>query len=180
MDHIIEGVVRFQFAEVPDELMTEIASLRHSVWNNLVFHSTRNSPEDWTDQLDSESEHFVIFDGASVIAAARMSIHNKPEQIPDFEAIVSDIPDWVPKFPLASINRLVVSERYRGRGAAKALDRARMKSAQISGAKRVVGLASQWRVSQLAALRFSELGEVAPSSHKYDELPLYLMQRNLT
>jgi predicted GNAT family N-acyltransferase len=179
MGYNIEHVVRLDSNEISEQLMDEIARLRFSVWNDLVSESTRNSPADWVDSLDARSEHYVIFDRDTVVGAARLSFHQSAASVPDIHAITSDVPDWSPSFPIASINRLVVSPQSRGKRAAKALDLTRINRARDFGAKHIIGLASRWRVPQLAQLDFEERGMILPSTHKYDELPLFLMQRNL-
>jgi GNAT superfamily N-acetyltransferase len=74
----------------------------------------------WLDHHDDTAEHYVVERDGIVVAAARVSLHDREGDLPDAE-ITAGYTERL-KWPVASINRLVVAPEVRRHGLACALD----------------------------------------------------------
>ena len=104
-----------------------------------------------TDLHDDHARHWAAFDGDTLVASARMCIHNLQEEIPDelnFQEV--ELPT-----PIATINRLVVKRNWRTRGLARQFDLCRIQAARASHAACVVGSAFEWRIAPLQECGFT-------------------------
>ena len=80
----------------------------------------------WTDSLDLCADHYGIFVGDTLVAAARLTLHADANKIPLVAQFRLSNP---PSPPLACLSRPVVSPEFRGRGFAHHLDDARLRRA---------------------------------------------------
>jgi predicted GNAT family N-acyltransferase len=103
-------------------LRETIGRLRIRAWDadgERPFHAAATDSI-WLDRHDDTAEHFVVERDCMVVAAARVSLHERESDLPDAELIAGYTEDL--KWPVASINRLVVAPETRGCGLARALD----------------------------------------------------------
>jgi len=144
--------------EVHDKaVLDNIYQLRVEAWRMQLTHTT--SIEAWEDEFDPIAQHWGCFDEDRLVAAARLSVHQDIQNVPDADAyegvITSDAPS-----PIASLNRLVVHHDYRGKGIAKKLDTVRLARAREIGCKCVIGATCDIRRGeQLKAQGFMFVGE---------------------
>ncbi|GAH10176.1 unnamed protein product, partial [marine sediment metagenome] len=109
------------------------------------------------------SQHWIVTTKGKLIGAARLSIHDRLEAIPDIDWFGDDAQNF--GLPVVSFNRLVVDQEYRGRGIARQLDGIRLADAEKRGAKHVAVIAVKpSRVDALQALGFHILKEL-PKGH---------------
>src|SRR3990170_4437597 len=87
----------------------EIGRLRSAVWRAEPDVNRSALPGDvWLDDLDAIADHWVARDGQGrIVAAARMTIHDRLEDVPYYESF-AHLPIGS-KGPFASLNRLVVN-----------------------------------------------------------------------
>lgn len=141
-------------------LIHRIGDLRYQVWReekaDLDGVGSRGR---WVEHYDIDAIHFVAVQEDSIVAAARITLHDSPEDLPDneaYRALRLDLPG-----PIASFNRLVVRRDYRGKGLSTLLDRVRLREAFRSKVSSViangVGLI---RKNTLVKLGFQFLGVV--------------------
>ncbi|MBF0467220.1 MAG: GNAT family N-acetyltransferase [Nitrospirae bacterium] len=102
----------------------------------------------WKDDCDKEARHWAVFNGNKLVAAARLSIHNCVESLPDKECY-SDVFLQIPKFPIGSFNHLVVAPEFWGKGVSKLLDVERMRAAAEMGCASVVAVVRGSRINSL-------------------------------
>ena len=133
------------------ELVPLTFRLRFEVWSEEAELTNDVQAQGLiTDAHDGHARHWAAFDGEEIVGAARMCIHAIQEETPD-----------APMFhgtrlpaPIATINRLVVSKRWRRLGIARQLDLCRIQAARENGAACVVISAFNWRINSLQALEF--------------------------
>ncbi|GAB4024248.1 GNAT family N-acetyltransferase [Spirosoma koreense] len=167
-------------AQVPfPERIQEIGTLRIRAWRdepgiNTVFFDRRT----WIEAIDHTAHHWVVTKNNVVVAAARMSLHDSLEEVP-YAALLPD--SHRPRYQrkrLASINRLVVDPRFRGRGLARLLDQARLDMAASKGVDVVLAQPQLARLSALTKLGFSYVCEL-PHTPEMPERPLFFMELDL-
>jgi len=143
--------------------------LRVAAWNEKLPGVLRVSSGAWSDAHDEHALHWVIFESARVIAAARMCVHDVAASAPDSYAL-RPYSGCIPA-PFACLNRLVVSPDARGRGLAAALDVARVAAARELGCRAVVAATHGNRRQALSSAGFERLGRVAyPVDHPLNAL----------
>jgi len=136
--------------------MAEIGQLRTQVWSDEADVNPHSlGPKPWIDPIDGNACQWTIRDGQRLVAAARMTLHDDPAEIPYHAAFQDRLTG---PGPYGSMNRLVVHRDYRGRGLAHQLDCLRLRHAPQLGARQVVVVASGRRVRALEALGFENLG----------------------
>lgn len=113
-------------------LLEEIGRLRVIAWCTVIEKASEL--DIWLDAFDPAARHWVVFQGNSVVAAARMTIHPSLDEVPDAESYAGMFPE-PPAAPIASLNRLVVHPSARGQGLSKALDQARLEAAERLGCR---------------------------------------------
>ena len=158
-----------QLIEVTDEpaFMPRIAELRAEAWRPHITMDNQFTAE-WTDSFDPVARHWVILDNDILAASARLSVHQRWEEVPDSEVYGGLFKSALPS-PVASMNRLVVSPRYRGRGLSTRLDHVRLDAARRAGCRCVLGHthAGDKRLTQLESEGFRVLGTAKPNEHGF-------------
>jgi SAM-dependent methyltransferase/GNAT superfamily N-acetyltransferase len=148
-------------------LLEKIGRLRVLAWSTVMPDAARRA-ECWLDEFELQGRHWCIFHDGEPVAAARMSIHERLEDVPDAEVYAGVFPSPLPP-PIASINRLVTHPEFRGRGFSWKLDNVRVQAARAAGASGIIGEnhTGMERMSQLARLGFQVVGDARsyPSGH---------------
>lgn len=141
-------------------LLEQIGRLRVLAWST-VMPDAASRTESWLDEFELRARHWCIFHAGKPVAAARLSIHRRIDEVPDaeiFEGVVVD-----PPAPVASLNRLVIHPEFRGRGWAERLDKVRILAAAAAGCRCAVGeTQSPRRVRQLEDAGFRVVGPCRP------------------
>jgi hypothetical protein len=120
---------------VTPELLHDIGVLRIVAWEGAGERPSLAPSEGnvWTDSHDSHAAHWIYREDERLVAAARLCIHLEVNDLPDQETYRGiDLPRV---FPMASLNRLVVSPSYRGPRLSPAFDRVRLQYACERGAR---------------------------------------------
>ncbi len=122
------------------ELLTAIGELRIAAWEASGERPSIAPAHGrmWTDDHDGHAAHWVLREGESIVAAARLCIHAAQGELPDQVSLEGIKLGIAP--PVASLNRLVVSPGYRGVHLSLVFDRARLQYAREQGAKSAVAL----------------------------------------
>lgn len=165
-----QPLTRYRLITEPDAAqMEQIFHLRSHAWRSRM--PWFDCPTRWEDPEDGSSQHWAIQHGTTIVAAARLTVADRVEQLPSAEVYRGILPPLSGK--LASINRLVVDPLHGGQGLSGWLDRARLAHADRSGAQHVVAqtFAGISRIEQLVALGFRPMGEARP----YASGPLALL-----
>lgn len=152
------------------EKIWEIGKLRIECWKaNLKSDEIdekllKNSF--WVDEYEKNAFHWVVMSNDAVIASARLSFHLEFKNMPWYYAM-SDYNFSNLKFPIASINRLVVKPDFRRRGIARKLDTYRIAMAKELGASAIIAQPAPNRVESLKKLGFIYYGKIS----RTNELP---------
>jgi predicted GNAT family N-acyltransferase len=130
----------FQIQETNDPKVIEsIGRLRAEVWRSeqsVEFEEFGDS-DCWLDDFDNHAVHWIVYAGNEIAAAARLSVHPCAEKAP-YGHIFKSL--GLTTTNVASINRLVVKQKFRGQGLSKLLDAARLQKARELGATAVLAL----------------------------------------
>jgi GNAT superfamily N-acetyltransferase len=113
--------------EASPSVLREVFRLRAFVWRQLS-QDERFSGDEWTDEFDVRALHWVAHVDGRLAGAARLSVHGRLEDIPDFH-IFSGLSLSLTA-PIASINRLVIHPDFRGMGLSRELDARRLEAAR--------------------------------------------------
>jgi len=142
-------------------LIEKIGRLRVRAWATEIPEVV--SLGVWLDHFDETARHWVMLREGEPIAAARLTVHQSLDEVPEPEVYVGVFPDPLPT-PIASINRLVVDPSARGLGLSRRLDLCRLDAAEACGCRCVVGEtpSGERRVKQLESLGFVNAGGGAP------------------
>src|SRR5207245_876274 len=114
-------------------LLEKIGRLRVRAWAKFV-PAVAAKTDCWLDKFELAARHWVIYHDGEPVAAARMSVHQQLEGVPDAEVYKGVFAEKLPA-PIASFNRLVVHPEFRGRGLPTALDLVRIQAASASGCR---------------------------------------------
>ena len=136
----------------------ETFGLRFEVWSaETELKPAIMAQKVITDSHDNHARHWAAFDGSSMIAAARMCLHDRQKDTPDAYAFREvRLPS-----PVATINRLVVHNSARRRGLGTTLCMCRIQAAKQDGGMCVVGSAVEPRISSFETLGFRLIGKTA-------------------
>lgn len=155
MEHKFLDIVR-----VNDSCMLrQIGLLRSSVWQNELPAMTPLSEDGvWLDEFDhyENTTQYVIMCESEIVAAARLSIHNRLVAMPyadefsPYDLCLGNMYGY--------ISRLVVHRNFRGMGMARRLDMIRLHDASEHGANVVIALALPYRVEPLSKIGFTYFG----------------------
>jgi predicted GNAT family N-acyltransferase len=135
--------------------------LRYEVWSEVMhvkpeFRAQRLI----NDEHDEHAQHWAAFDGDNVVASARMCIHEKQHDTPDaFIFCQTHLPA-----PVATINRLVVHRKWRGRGISQQFDACRIQAARNGNARCLLASASGTRIASLqrSGFKLTEYSGTSP------------------
>lgn len=163
-----------------DSVLRDIGKLRVAAWSqNIIVGNVLN--DEWIDEFDSEARHFGIFDGDKLIAAARFSVHESIEDVPEYEVYRCVFHSPL-KAPIASMNRLVTHPDYRGFGCSLHLDRVRLQRAKEMGCACAILHVGDERIEHLERLGFQNFGrgrDYPPDHILYDSGPNFVLHRQL-
>lgn len=153
------------------EMLEEAYHLRPRAWRAR----SRDFPDIdvWRDAFDDCSDHWVVVHRDRVVAAGRLTIRDRIDDLPHPELYAGfDLPD---AGPVGSINRLVVDVGYAGKDLSRMIDEARIAHADAQGVRVLLAttFAGQRRVTALDRLGFRELGD----ARAYDDGPLTFLNR---
>jgi GNAT superfamily N-acetyltransferase len=148
------------FAITTQAMFDQIVELRRLVWCSepgLINARSYDPEPGWLqDDHDRHGQHWVMTSGDTVVAAARVCVHDIAVELPDWERCPAELLDL--QGPVASLNRMVVHPAMRRLGLSSALTTVRLEAARSQGARSVVVEAAPSRVAPLRALGFIELG----------------------
>lgn len=119
-----------EITDIDPVLLEQIGRLRVVAWATVIEKATDLGS--WVDAFDPKARHWVVYQGAELVAAARMTIHPSLDEVPDAESYSGMFQEPLPP-PIASLNRLVVHPSARRMGLSKALDVARLEAAERLG-----------------------------------------------
>ncbi|MGK7892783.1 MAG: GNAT family N-acetyltransferase [Xenococcus sp. (in: cyanobacteria)] len=143
--------------EIDSFYLDAIAKLRVRVWSHQL-RETAFSAEKWCDEHDLHAFHWVVINEENeLIASARLCIHNKIADLPDFEEIqglVTELPS-----PIAMMSRLVVSPLHQRKGISQKLDLARLQKAKQINAQSIILQVPCYRRKIVEKLGFKCLGK---------------------
>lgn len=150
-------------------LIKGIGSLRYDVWQRESDSFAKVFPLGmWLDPDDMEAKHFAVFCDGMIVAAARVTIHDNLNDIPDFPQYALCENQF--KYPIASFNRLVVKREYRKRGIASMLVEARLKYA-AENARGAVCIGHGRQADRLQRYGFKDFGIAKKYSTLYKTFP---------
>lgn len=139
------------------ETIAEIGRLRLRVWRAIgaEMGPTPDGGGGWVDEHDQHAIHFAVWHGGCLVAAARLCLHERLEDAPDYEHHKQVVTAW-PSLPapIACFNRLVVDPAFQRRGLATALDKIRLVTAKELGAHSVFLTVPRYRVNAIIQLGF--------------------------
>jgi polyketide synthase PksL len=152
-------------------LLERIGRLRVLAWSTVMPDATRRTAC-WLDEFDPVARHWCIFHDSKPVAAARISVHQRLEEVPD-ALIYEGVFATPPASPVASFNRLVVHPEHRGGGLSRKLDDVRLKAAISLGCRSIIVVSNvgSSRLGQLRGLGFRTIGTAGPypQHHFLDE-----------
>jgi GNAT superfamily N-acetyltransferase len=136
-----------------------IFEFRESIWRNErgLIDAGQLDLQAFRDAHDAHGFHWMITLHGSIVAAARMCIHDRPAELPYHDGFCH-LPLDLPA-PFASLNRMVVHPSVRRQGITRPLTKVRIDAARSMGARSMVVEAAPNRVSTLRELGFVELGQ---------------------
>jgi len=135
--------------------------------------------DDLIDHYDGTARHWIAEAEDQVIGAARLTIHDALEEVPEAVCLGS-IYGSHPPTPIGFLSRLVVSPEYRCRGIGRGLDQVRIQAATEAGCRFLLALvfdvSGEARVAQLASHGFQVRGRGCKDTHpKFSVLPAPLV-----
>ena len=140
--------------------------LRQRVWAEKM--RTPLTHDDVIDSFEAIARHWMAFDGAQVIAAARLTIHDRVEDAPEAGCMVG-VFERPPPAPIGFLSRLVVAPEYRRQGLGRKLDEIRIRAAEEAGCRCLLALvfavSGEARVRQFSACGFSIRGRGCRDVH---------------
>jgi predicted GNAT family N-acyltransferase len=166
------------FAVCQPSQLDEIIGLREAVWRNepSLADAKQLDPSALRDEHDLHGHHWFITVEGSIVAAARVCIHDTAKELPyqdGFHHLTRDLPT-----PIASLNRMVVRPFMRRQGLSRPLTEVRIAAARSRGAKSVIVEAAPNRMPPLSDLGFVELG--LSRGEPYDLVPFTLMYLDIS
>jgi GNAT superfamily N-acetyltransferase len=133
--------------------------LRQRVWSEAM--QAPLTRDDLIEPFDATARHWMVFDGEQVIAAARLSIHDRVEDVPEASCLAGVFQDQPPA-PIGFLSRLVVAPEYRRHGLGRQLDETRIEAAVQAGCRSLLALvfdvSGEARVRQFTSRGFTVLG----------------------
>lgn len=142
----------------PDAVMlNRIGKLRVKAWETEV--PAIAELDSWLDGYDPCARHWAFVQDDELIAAARLTIHERLADVPDaddFAGVTEALPT-----PLGVLSRLVVAPHFRRRGLSKRLMAVRIDAAEQAGCQAALGASSSGGhiVAQLQAFGFQVIAE---------------------
>ncbi len=132
----------------------------------------------WLDALDQNARHWIVTDGPDIVAAARISFHDSLADVP-YAKMLSATQRWhFTGKKIASLNRLVVSPGYRGKGLSGQLDLVRIECARKLGIEVIIAFPQMVRIDSLRRKGFEMIDELPPIPEMPDRR-FFLMKLDL-
>lgn len=146
-----------EFSVIDDRLLVEIGRLRVRAWSTET--AAAEAMGCWVDEFDRAAIHWAVFDEGTLVAAARLTVHQEVTEVPEAESYADVFRD-PPAGPIASLNRLVVDPSTRGLGLSKRLDLVRLQMAEARGCRSAIlsTASGPHRVKQLIGWGFEAMG----------------------
>lgn len=154
-----------------DRLLQEIGRLRVDAWATEV-PDLPGKTDVWLDEYELSARHWGIFHDGRLIAAARLSVHDRLEDVPHAHVYQQAFDEPLP-LPIASINRLTTHPDFRGRGCSDALDNVRMLAAEQRNCSCCVAVTptGESRTRQLRSLGFKIKIKITSQGDFFHEMP---------
>jgi len=163
----------------PDKI-EEMGALRVQAWKQEQGVSkTFFSNNAWIDEYDQNAHHWIITQAGNIVASARMSFHDTYASVPHSELFDEQELGIYNHGPFASLNRLVVDKRFRGKGFSGILDNARIEFAKSQGIQVIIAQPIESRINSLQDLGFILIGKIKPLLQMPDR-QLYFMINELS
>lgn len=160
------------------DTLLQIQDLRRRAWSaNGEIPDFIARQDILNDEHDVKGMHWAVIHEGHPIAAARMGIHDDVTASPDPEAL--DGYEHLIDLPMASVTRLVVDPKFRGRGLPEVLRKVRIELAIERNCRSIVGVAEEESVMRsMEALGFVRLG---PTKIRYlSYAPSIVLLKRLT
>jgi GNAT superfamily N-acetyltransferase len=157
--------------------LEEIYRLRAEAWKSEAdWLAEKPDANRIADRHDDAARHWVVRHGGDAIAAIRLSLHDRVEDMPDFAYFPAGFALEIPP-PLIYSARLVVAPAHRHQGIAGYLDQFVIQMARQVGARAILGMVPPYRIRGLSRLGFVALHT---THHPYaGEIPSKLMLLDL-
>jgi len=149
-------------------LASEIGALRSEVWQSSGMKTSVNTGFGPTlDEWDQSAEHWLVYEDYRLVVSARLSTHWDLSELEYFE-------DY-PPVPynggkIGYYGRLVVRRDMKDRrGVAAKIDQLRYEKAKERGCELVLAAVTPWRVANMLAAGYRNLGPIVfrdPSQHE--------------
>jgi hypothetical protein len=144
-------------------LLEKIGRLRVLAWSTVLPDAAAKT-DCWLDDFELVARHWCIFHDGEPVAAARMSVHARADNLPEGE-LYEGVPLHELPTPIASINRLVTHPEFRGRGFSDLLDEVRFIAAEQMRCgcclTNVAEVSGSNRLTQLLQKGFRVVGQAA-------------------
>ncbi len=137
--------------------LAAIYRLRVAAWRSRTDYFPDIA--EWQDSHDATACHWAIRDGERIVAAARLTIHDRLADAPSAEIYEGVLPADLAG-PIAVMTRLVVARSHGGQGLSRLLDVARIDHARASGCRHILGetFAGLPRLNAVVELGFTIVG----------------------
>jgi hypothetical protein len=145
-------MTEINFTDFKDQILL----LRQRVWEQTDrSHMKQVFVNGFYDEHDSNAFHWGIFDDNKIlIASARLTKHFSIDTLPDHH-LLTDTSGLNIEFPIGSLNRLSVDNKFQGQGLSELLDRVRIEKAIEQGCKSICGMTYGNRGLKLFQLGFT-------------------------
>lgn len=141
--------------------LAAIYRLRVAAWRSRTDYFPDIA--EWQDAYDSIGHHWAVRDNGQIVAAARLTIHDRLADTPSSEIYDGVLPADLAG-PIAVMTRLVVARSHGGLRLSRALDLARIEHARASGCRHMLGatFAGRPRLNAVTELGFRVVGTSGP------------------
>ena len=158
--------------------LDSISRLRVTVWRDTGSLAPGAFPDGvWWDPIDTDARHWVFRRDAGLLAAGRLSIHTRLEEVWQAEEYLGAGLDL--EGPVAAPDRVVVARTAEGRGLASRLVEVQDEAAIEAGAQHAVRQASPAMQRLAAARGWRAVGAASPDP-RFPDVRFQIMTRDLT
>lgn len=144
-------------------IINDIGQLRYAVWKHDVLAMPMPSVDalanTWLDEIDGDAYLWAIYKDGRLAASARLTVHPTMASMPDVlycDAYKNHFPPLI-----ASFNRLVVADEFRGLELSSILIEMRIQKSLAIGAKSIVLICPDYRVAANLKSGFGYVGAAA-------------------